>query len=57
MVENVDDVKSRVRYEINRIIRRELDDVETHIKNGNEAQALSELDDAVRKLKRLMKSL
>jgi len=57
MVESVDDLKARVRYEIKRIIRGELDDVETHIKNGNEAGALSELDDAVRKLKRLIGSL
>jgi len=57
MVENADDVKARVRYELNRIIRGELDDVETHIKRGEQSRALSELDDAVRKLKRLMSSL
>jgi len=41
---------------IRRIIRRELDDCERAIKNGDEDRALRELDDAIRKLKRLANS-
>lgn len=43
--------------EIRRIIRRELDDVERAIKANDDRKALSELDDAVRKLKRIANSL
>jgi hypothetical protein len=39
--------------EIKRVIRNELDDCERAIKAKDESRALSELDDAVRKLKRI----
>ncbi|GGD42554.1 hypothetical protein [Aureimonas glaciei] len=42
---------------IQRIIRNELDDCERAIKNDDPQKALSELDDAVRKLKRVVASL
>ena len=44
---------SSVAAEIERVVRNELDDCERAIKNGDSHRALSELDDAVRKLKRL----
>jgi hypothetical protein len=43
--------------EIRRVIRRELDDVERAIKANDDRKALSELDDAVRKLKRIANDL
>ena len=43
--------------EIRRVIRRELDDVERAIKAKDDRKALSELDDAVRKLKRIANDL
>ena len=46
--------KSQIAAEIRQILRRELDDVETYIKKNEPKKALSELDDAVRKLKRLL---
>jgi hypothetical protein len=39
--------------EIRRVIRQELDDCERALKNNDIRTALSELDDAVRKLRRL----
>ena len=42
---------------IRRIIRRELDDCERAIDNGDLDIAKSELDDAVRKLKRIANDL
>ncbi len=43
--------------EIRRVIRNELDDVERAIKADDDRKALNELDDAVRKLKRIANDL
>jgi hypothetical protein len=43
--------------EIRRVIRNELDDCERAIKNEDEKRALDELDDAIRKLKRIANQL
>ncbi len=43
--------------EIRSVIRRELDDVETAIRGGRRERALDELDDAVRKLKKIADQL
>lgn len=42
-----------IKADILAVVRRELDDVERYIKAGNKTQALNELDDAVRKLKKI----
>lgn len=57
MPESADDVRSRAKTELNRVIRNELDDCERAIKNEDLDRARRELDDAVRKIKRLMNSL
>lgn len=44
---------SEAAEQIRRVIRVELDDVEIAIKADNKSKALDELDDAVRKLKRI----
>ncbi|ESW95642.1 hypothetical protein X769_28230 [Mesorhizobium sp. LSJC268A00] len=44
---------SSVASEIERVVRNELDDCERAIKSDNKTRALSEVDDAMRKLKRL----
>jgi|HubBroStandDraft_6_1064221.scaffolds.fasta_scaffold7487860_1 hypothetical protein len=46
-----------VAAEIGRVIRNELDDCERAIKNNDEKRALDELDDAIRKLKRIASQL
>jgi hypothetical protein len=46
-------MSSLIAAEIRRVIRNELDDCERAIKNNDEKRALDELDDAVRKLKRI----
>lgn len=46
-----------VAAEIRRVIRNELDDCERAIKNKDERRALDELDDGVRKLKRIAAQL
>ncbi len=46
-----------VAYEIRRVVRGQLDDCERAIKSENYSRALNELDDAVRKLKRIASSL
>jgi len=51
--ENINHLKEQLRYEITRIIRGDLDDVERNIKNNDSRRALSDLDSAVTKLKRL----
>lgn len=43
--------------EIRRVLRRELDDCERAIRDEDPERALSELDDAVRRLKRIANSL
>jgi hypothetical protein len=43
--------------EIKRVIRNELDDCERAIKNKDDSRALNELDDAIRKLKRIADQL
>ncbi len=48
---------SEVAYAIRRIIRNELDDCERAIDANNLSKAKSELDDAVRKLKRIANAL
>jgi len=49
--------KPEIAERIKRIIRGELDDCERAIKAGNPKQALSELDDAVTKLRSLAREL
>jgi hypothetical protein len=48
---------SEAAEQIRRVIRVELDDVEIAIKADNKSKALDELDDAVRKLKRIANGL
>jgi hypothetical protein len=48
---------SEAAYEIRRIIRNELDDCERAINASDLNKAKSELDDAVRKLKRIANGL
>lgn len=48
---------SFIATEIDRIVRNELDDCETAIKSGDTHNALSELEDAVRKLKQIANKL
>ena len=48
---------SEAAEQIRRVIRVELDDVEIAIKADNKVKALDELDDAVRKLKRIANDL
>jgi hypothetical protein len=48
---------SEAAYEIRRIIRNELDDCERAINGKEYDKAKSELDDAVRKLKRIADNL
>jgi hypothetical protein len=43
--------------EIRRVIRNELDDCERAIKSDDDKRALNELDDAIRKLKRIANQL
>jgi hypothetical protein len=50
-------MSTAVAYEIRRVIRNELDDCERAIKNKDDSRALNELDDAIRKLKRLASQL
>ena len=50
-------MNSLISAEIRRIIRNELDDCERAIKNEDEKRALDELDDAIRKLKRIANQL
>ncbi len=57
MTESLNQIRDRVRYEINRIIRGDLDDVERALNRDDKRRALSDLDDAVTKLKRLMNSI
>ncbi|TWB62939.1 hypothetical protein [Bradyrhizobium sacchari] len=44
-------------YEIRQLLRRELDDCERAIRNEDLHRARNELDDAIRKLKRIANSL
>ena len=48
---------SEAAEQIRRVIRVELDDVEITIKADDKSNALDELDDAVRKLKRIASGL
>jgi hypothetical protein len=48
---------SEAAEQIRRVIRVELDDVEIAIKADNKVKALDELDDAMRKLKRIANDL
>jgi hypothetical protein len=50
-------MSAAVASEIRRVIRNELDDCERAIKNNDESRALNELDDAIRKLKRIANRL
>ncbi len=47
----------KIAYEIKRIIHNQLEDCERAIKNEDSRRALSEIDDAMRKLKRLANSI
>jgi hypothetical protein len=48
---------AKLQSKIRRVIRVELDDVEIAIKADNTSKALDELDNAVRKLKRIANGL
>lgn len=53
-------LKARMRSaadEITRVIRRELDDAETAASRGDSKTAASEIDDAIRKLRRIVSDL
>jgi hypothetical protein len=49
--------KDEIVYAINRVIRGELDDCENAIQNDDKEQALSDLEDAVIKLKRIIRAI
>jgi hypothetical protein len=56
LLSNIEDEemeKNEISYAIRRLLRRELDDCERAIKNDDKRRALSELEDAMKKLKRL----
>ncbi|MGO7541857.1 hypothetical protein ACC680_25095 [Rhizobium ruizarguesonis] len=49
--------KGEIKETLRQVLRRELDDCESALRDKDVDRAASELDDAIRKLKRLMNSI